>query len=437
MTAAPAAVEGSIVRTLAATLFRTCLDRKITVEDALESDTRAGKLPPRDRALLATILLTAFRHMGEIEAVLKGLLDKPLPRKSGPAGDILFLGVAQLLFLQMPAHAVIDQSVRAAKADRNALHFSGLVNAVLRKVAAGGASLLSGVDTAKLNTPAWLWDRWTAFHGVEAARQIGLAHAARPALDISLKGDPAGWQARLGGVLLPNGQLRLPADHAPVPELAGFQDGGWWIQDAAATIPAALLGDVGGLDILDLCAAPGGKTLQMAAGGARVTAVDVSEARLGRLRSNLARTGLVAEVRVADMLSPELSGQWDAVLLDAPCSATGTIRRHPELPHIRQESQLKELASLQRQMLRKAATLVKPGGRLVYCTCSLEPEEGEFQLRWFRGWNTDFELVPATLPWLPPQAVAPEGWVRTLPFMSLGDAQGMDGFFAVVLRRRA
>lgn len=437
MTAAQDVADAPAVRTLAATLFRTCLDRKITVEDALESDTRAGKLASRDRALLATILLTAFRHMGEIEAVLKELLDKPLPRKSGPAGDILFLGVAQLLFLQMPAHAVIDQSVRAAKNDRNALHFSGLVNAVLRKVAGGGASLLSGLDAAKLNTPAWLWDRWTKFHGAEAAHQIGLAHAARPALDISVKEDVAGWQTRLGGVRLPNGQLRLPPDHVPVPELAGFQEGGWWIQDAAATIPAALLGEVGGLDILDLCAAPGGKTLQLAARGAKVTAVDISDARLGRLRANLARTGLLAEVRVADMLSPELSGQWDAVLLDAPCSATGTIRRHPELPHIRQESQLKELASLQRQMLRKAATLVKPGGRLVYCTCSLEHEEGEFQLRWLRGWNEDFDLVPASLPWLPPQAVAGDGWVRTLPFMGPGDTPGMDGFFVAVLRRKA
>lgn len=437
MTTAPDVVDAPAVRTLAATLFRTCLDRKITVEDAIESDTRAGKLASRDRALLASILLTAFRHRGEIEAVLKGLLDKPLPRKSGPAGDILFLGVAQLLFLQMPAHAVIDQSVRAAKTDRNALHFSGLVNAVLRKVAINGTSLLAGLDAAKLNTPDWLRDRWTAFYGAEAAGLIGVAHSARPALDISVKGDAAGWQSKLGGVLLPNGQLRLPADHAPVVELPGFGEGGWWIQDAAATIPAALLGKVEGLDILDLCAAPGGKTLQMAAGGAAVTAVDISEARLGRLRANLARTGLSAEIKVEDMLSPALSGAWDAVLLDAPCSATGTIRRHPELPHMREEAQLKDLASLQRQMLRKAATLVKPGGRLVYCTCSLEPEEGEFQLRWFRGWNDDFEVVPASLGWLPPEAVTAGGFVRTLPFMELGGARGVDGFFAVVLRRRA
>lgn len=436
MTVTPQEAEGHGLRALAADLFRKCLDRKATVEDVIDGDPRAAKLSPRDRALLAGILLTAFRHLGEIEAVLGGLLSKPLPRKSGAAGDILILGVAQLLFLRMPAHAVIDESVRAAKADRNALHFSGLVNAVLRKVAAAGDGLCERLDAAKLNTPGWLWDRWTAAYGAEAARLIGLAHATRPALDLSLKDEPGPGLGGLGGDLLPNGQIRLPADHAPVPELPGFRDGAWWIQDAAATIPAALLGDVKGLEILDLCAAPGGKTLQLAAKGARVTAVDISEARLSRLRANLARMGLAAGVRAVDMLSPDLSGEWDAVLLDAPCSATGTIRRHPELPHIRQEAQIHELTRLQRQMLRKAASLVKPGGRLVYCTCSLEPDEGEAQLRWLLGWNADFEIIPAALPWLPADAVRADGAVRTLPFMKIGGSEGMDGFFAVALRRR-
>lgn len=432
----PMEVQGSEVRTISARLFRECLERKITAEEAMSRDERAARLSARDRALVANILLTTFRHRGEIDAVLKKLLDKPLPRKSGAASDILALGVAQLLFLEMPAHAVIDASVRAAKADRNALHFSGLVNAVLRKVAAAGTSLLEGLDAARLNTPDWLWKRWTRTYGAEATRLIAISHASRPALDISVKNDPAAWANVLGGALLPNGQLRLPVGHKPVPELSGFEVGGWWIQDAAATIPVHLLCDVGGLRVLDLCAAPGGKTLQMAAMGARVTAVDISEARLGRLRTNLARTGLEADVVVGDILSGSLTGEWDAVLLDAPCSATGTIRRHPELPHLRQESQISELASLQRSMLRKAATLVRPGGKLVYCTCSLEPEEGEAQVKWFLGWDNEFEMLPTALPWLPPEAVSAEGWVRTLPFMSLGEAQGLDGFFAVVLRRK-
>ena len=350
----PLASPGADVRLLAVRLYRICLERRITVEDAIEKEPRAAMFVTRDRGLLASILLTSFRHMGEIAAVLKKFLERPLPRKSGHAMDILVLGAAQLLFLCMPAHAVIDLSVRAAKEDRNALHFAGLVNAVLRKVAAGGAALLMDVNGSKLNTPVWLWDRWTKFYGDEAAQLIGLAHGKRPALDISVKGEPEYWRDSLGATFLPNGQLRLSPEHAPVPELPGFSEGRWWIQDAAATIPVDLLGELRGLSVLDLCAAPGGKTMQMAARGARVTAVDSSEPRLALLRANLSRTGLKAEMRLEDMLSDRLSGEWDAVVLDAPCSATGTIRRHPELPHLRQESQISEFASLQRQMLRKA-----------------------------------------------------------------------------------
>jgi 16S rRNA (cytosine967-C5)-methyltransferase len=242
MTDPSSAAPGADVRSIAVALYRSCLDRKITVEEAVEGDTRARNLPARDRALLANILLTCFRHKGESEAVLNRLLDKPLPRKSGATMDILILGVAQLLFLDMPPHAVIDLSVRAAKEDRNALHFAGVVNAVLRKVAASGSSLLEGVDAGKLNTPGWLWDRWTTAYGGEAARLIGLAHASRPALDISVKDRREHWQEVLGATPVPNGQLRLPADHAPVPELQGFRDGAWWVQDAAATIPVDLLG---------------------------------------------------------------------------------------------------------------------------------------------------------------------------------------------------
>jgi len=432
------AAQGPEVRALAVILFRTCLSRKITVEEAMDGDARVGQLSPRDRGLLATILLTAFRHLGEIEVVLARLLDRPLPRKSGAAPDILRLGIAQLLFLDMPPHAVIDLSVRAAKADRNATHFSGLINAVLRKVSAGGAPLLEDVDAPRANTPDWLWTRWTQNHGAGSARRIAGAHAARPPLDLSFRpGAAADWCSKLECVLLPNGQVRLAAGHVPVPELPGFAEGAWWVQDAAATIPASLLGDVRGQRVLDLCAAPGGKTLQLAAAGAEVTALDISESRLQRLRQSLARTGLTAEIRVGDVLADTLQGEWDAVLLDAPCSATGTIRRHPELPYRKEESQIAELAKLQSRLLRKAATLVRPGGSLVYCTCSLEPEEGEEQVKGFLATRPAFEIVPPAAPWIPVEALMPEDWVRTLPFMRLGSAEGMDGFFAACLRRRA
>lgn len=437
MSSAVQDVQGLEVRRLAVALFRGCLDRKQTVEDAVEASARASALEPRDRAFLLSLLLTTFRHKGEIEAVLGKLLAKPLPRKSGPAADILMLGAAQLLYLGMAPHAVIDLSVRAAKADRNALHFSGLINAVLRKVSSGGRGLLEDIDAPRLNTPGWLWERWVKAYGADTAVRIARAHAEKPALDLSFKGEPASWAKAIGGSVLPNGQLRLPPDHAAVPDLPGFTEGAWWVQDAAARIPVSLLGDLNGKSTLDLCAAPGGKTLQMAALGAAVTAVDISEPRLRRLRDNLSRTGLSAEIRVADVLSPELSGEWDAVVLDAPCSATGTIRRHPELPYLKGPKQIRELSGLQRLMLNKAAGLVRPGGVLVYCTCSLEPEEGEVQVRKFLAGHEEFEIIAPPAVGLPADALRPEGWVRTLPFMGYCDEAGMDGFFAVSMRRRA
>lgn len=437
MTVPASSAQGVDVRRIAATLLRSCLDRRLTVEDAIGSSAAAGELVPRDRALLSTLLLTTFRHRGEIDAILTRFLDRPLPRKSGAAREILELGVAQLVFLGMAPHAVIDVAVRSAKADRNALHFSGLVNAVLRKVSTGGEQLREGLDAARLNTPDWLWQRWSAHYGEATARRIASAHVERPGLDISFRDGATVWKAALGGEVLPNGQARLAAGHAPVPELPGFAEGAWWIQDAAARIPALLMGDLAGRRVLDLCAAPGGKTLQMAAMGAHVTAVDLSEPRLRRLRDNLARTGLAADIIVDDVLAGSLQGEWDAVLLDAPCSATGTIRRHPELPYLKDAGQIKELAGLQRRMLRRAAQFVKPGGTLVYCTCSLEPEEGEAQLRSFLSREESFEIIAPDPGSLPEGALQPEGWVRTLPFMQYGGAQGMDGFFAVALRRRA
>ena len=435
MTSPALETQGLTTRTLAADLLRTCLDRKLTVEEAMSSSHDVQRLDARDRAFLSTLLLTSFRHGGEIDAILARLVDRPLPRKSGSARSILILGVTQLLFLDMAPHAVIDLAVRSAKADRNALHFSGLINAVLRKVSSGGQALRDGLDAPRLNTPEWLWLRWVKSYGEDTARQIAVANAERPSLDLSFKANATDWQEALGGEPLPNGQLRLPAGHVPVPELAGFAEGEWWIQDAAATISARLGGDVRGKSVLDLCAAPGGKTLQFAAMGARVTALDLSEVRLRRLRENLERTGLEASVLVEDALSPELTGAWDVVMLDAPCSATGTIRRHPELPYLKDETQVKELAGLQRRLLRKAGQLVTPGGILIYCTCSLEPEEGEMRVRGFLADNPDFTIFPATGDWLPQGAVQTEGWVRTLPFMSYGTSRGMDGFFAVALRR--
>lgn len=428
---------GFEVRRLAAECFDRVLRENRTIDDVLGSEGQLASLEPRDRGFLYALLLTCFRHLGEIDSVLAAHLAKPLPRKSGRAPSILRLAVTQLLFLDVSPHAVIDLAVRTAKADRNATHFSGLVNAVLRKVAAGGKQFLGGVDSTRINTPDWLWDRWTKTYGESASRSLALIHQQEPCLDLSVKADPAQWAERLGALVLPTGSLRLQGSHVAVPDLPGFTEGAWWVQDAAAAIPALLFGDVQEKTVLDLCAAPGGKTLQLCAAGAAVTAVDQSPERLQRLRENLLRCGYDPRVETADVLSLSLAGSFDAVLLDAPCSATGTIRRHPELPYIKSPQQLGELRSLQGKMLRKAAEFVRPGGTLLYCTCSLEPEEGEIQIKRFLKAVPEFAIQAPPIGLLPSEFISNEGWVRILPHHRLGPAEGLDGFFAVALSRQS
>ena len=433
---AVAAPKGLEVRQLAARLVERIVRDGVTIEESLRTASGITQLEQRDRSFLHVLLLTVFRHLGEIEWVLKSHLAKPLPRKSGPANFILWVSTAELLFLGVPAHAAIDQAVRTARSDRNATHFSGLINAVLRKIAAQGKSALGKYDGPPLNSPGWLWSRWCQNYGAGYARKIDAAHRLEPFLDISVKSGPDLWAERLGGMALPTGSVRLNADHAAVTELPGFSDGAWWVQDAAAALPARLLGDVGGKEILDLCAAPGGKTMQLIAAGAKVTTVDSSAQRLIRLRDNLARTGMSAEIIEADILALGMTKQFDGVLLDAPCSATGTIRRHPELAYLKSESQIFQLAKLQKQMLDCASERVVPGGLLVFCTCSLEPEEGEKQIEEFLARRPEFEVVEPDIAGLPGEFVMPDGWIRTLPFMKIGSSEGLDGFFAVALRRR-
>ena len=426
----------SSARLVAAQAFATVLEQGLTLDEAMDRQSTVHRLEPRDRAFALAIALASFRHKGEIEAAIARHLAKPLPRKSGLAAHLLTTAAAQLLVLGSPAHAVIDEAVRIAKSDRNATHFSGLINAVLRKIAGGPLASLVNADGWKLNTPGWLRSRWEANYGSETARRMIEAQAKEPPLDITVKSDPALWAERLGGIQLPSGTVRLPAPGKPVPELPGFQEGAWWIQDAAAALPVRLLGDVKCQSALDLCAAPGGKTMQLLAGGARVTAVDISGKRLQRLRSNLVRTGFEVDVVEADVLSLDLPAVFDVVVLDTPCSATGTIRRHPELPYLRNAGALPELAAQQTRMLQVAAARVAAGGRLLYCTCSLEPEEGENQIRHFLTGTPEFRLEPPEGIALPGGALTSEGWVRLRPDMNWGEAEGLDGFFIAILRRR-
>lgn len=429
----PAPVPGLAARALATAAIDGVLSRGEALEEAFEG----ARLEPRDLGLARMIAGVSMRRYGSIGHLLEGLMAKGMPRKSGPLEAILITAAAQILFLDVPDHAAVDLAVRLARADDRAQAFSGLANAVLRKLAAEKAERLAAVP-ADADTPSWLMGRWRRAYGEDRAHAITAAQRTEPALDLSVKADAAGWAARLGGRVLPTGSVRL-AGHGAIPALEGFGEGAWWVQDAAAALPARLLGPVAGLAVADLCAAPGGKTAQLAAAGAAVTAVDRSEVRLTRLADNLKRLGLQAEIVAADLLAWP-GGTFDAVLLDAPCSATGTIRRHPDVAWAKAAHDIAALADLQRRMLAKAAGMVKPGGLLVYCTCSLEPEEGEEQVAAFLARNPAFQRVPVTAAEIGglAEAVTPAGDLRTLPSL-LPDPDpamaGLDGFFAARLRR--
>jgi 16S rRNA (cytosine967-C5)-methyltransferase len=380
---------------------------------------------------------SSLRHGGEIKTILSKFLAKPLPRSSGMAVDILTIATAQLLFMDVGPHAAIDLSVDLAKQDKKAQHFSGLINAVLRKVSTDGKKALASLDSPRLNTPDWLWEQWVAAYDEKTAGAIAAAHLSEAPLDISVKDKAEYWAGQLEGDLLPTGTIRLKSTDKNLQDLPGFSTGEWWVQDAASALPVKLLGDIKGQSVLDLCAAPGGKTAQLASAGAVVTAVDDSVSRMSRLRENLARLKFPATTLIADVLSLPTDTLYDNVLLDAPCSATGTIRRHPDLVYLKSPQQLGNLVSLQQKMLERAASLVRPGGRLIYCTCSLSPLEGERQVFKFLRAHENFALSPIMPEDLAQQRqfITPAGLMRCLPSMAIGNSSGLDGFFAARLMR--
>lgn len=400
------------------------------LDDALDA---MPALPERDRAFARLIAATVLRRMGELDAALASCLAKPLPARAHCTQNVLRMGAAQLLILGTPAHAAVGATVDAAHRRLPRPHV-GLVNAVLRRVAREGAALLPG-DAIALNTPKWLWRSWSQHYGAEICRAIALAHQREAPLDLSVKDGAAAWAARLGGRLLPTGTVRLE-DAGPVPRLDGFDAGAWWVQDAAAALPAKLLGEVRGKRIIDLCAAPGGKTAQLAAAGAQVIAIERSPERLARLRDNLKRLGLAAETIAANAATWRPSQPADAVLLDAPCSATGTIRRHPDIPHLKSPRDVTDAANTQRALLDAAFAMVKPGGLLVYAVCSLQPEEGEAQIEAFlgRGMPARRQAITASEVGGIREFVTRAGDLRTLP-CQLEEMGGLDGFYAARLER--
>lgn len=374
-----------------------------------------------------------LRRLGGLDAVLAQFLDRPLPETAAHGRAMLRIGAAQLLLMQTPPHAAVGETVEAANALRKSAGFAKLINAVLRKVARDGAPLLAAQPPGA-DLPAWLFTRWRATYGEATAAAIAQALQTEASLDVSVKGGAAEWARQLGGAVTPTGSVRLP-EGGGVDQLAGFAEGEWWVQDAAAALPARLLGDVRGKTVLDLCAAPGGKTLQLAAAGARVTAVDRSSERLERLRENLARTNLEATVVARDALTLKIKEPFDAVLLDAPCTSTGTLRRHPDVAWLRRPSDVQTLAELQGRLLAHAATMVKPGGTLVYAVCSLEPEEGPAIAAqalksdsWARAPIACGDIEGAD------EFITPDGDLRTLP-SHWSEIGGLDGFYALRLVR--
>ena len=390
-----------------------------------------ARLDGRDRAFARLLVTTTLRRLGQIDALLAQFM-RARP-KAIRVHNLLRLGAAQLLFLDTPAHAAVAETVALASAPH--AFAKALVNAVLRRVAREGKERLAGQDAARLNTPDWLWRSWTAAYGEPVARAVAEAHLAEPPLDLSVKADPEGWAARLGGERLYGNTVRRAAGGA-IEDLPGYDAGAWWVQDAAAALPARLLGDVHGRTVIDLCAAPGGKTAQLAAAGADVTAIELSDRRAGRLRSNLARLQLEAQVEIADALAWRPPRPVSHVLLDAPCTATGTIRRHPDIAWHKTPADVARMATLQQQLLEAAVAMLAPGGVLVYASCSLQPEEGPHVIEQALVAGLPLARLPIEASELDGLAVdlTRAGDLRTLP-CHLPGRGGLDGFFIARLRR--
>ncbi len=405
-------------RSAALALVTAVLERHRALEEALDALPAAEA---RDRAAAHRIAAAVLRRLGSLDAVLEPLLRRDPPPE---VRNALRIGAAELLLLDTPPHAAVASCV-----DLVPRPFAGLVNAVLRRVAAEGAATLEELDGERLDTPGWLWSAWHTAYG-PAVRAIARAHRLPAPLDLSLR---PGTAPPEGALMLPTGTARYPAG-TRIAEIAAFAAGDAWAQDAAAALPARLLGAAAGQRVADLCAAPGGKTAQLAAAGAEVVAVERDAHRIGRLRENLTRLRLAAEVVQADAAAWNPGAQFDAVLLDAPCSATGTIRRHPDVPHLKRPGDVPTLAGLQATLIQAAAKLLRPGGRLVFATCSLQPEEGEAQARAaFASGLAPEPVRPDELPGLD-SALTPEGWVRTRPDL-WPEQGGLDGFFVARFRK--
>jgi 16S rRNA (cytosine967-C5)-methyltransferase len=410
-----------------------CLRGKRPLDTALDKTVKA--LSSRDAGFARAIANETMRRFGQLDDVLRRFVPRrPAPHKAGPTLEILLAGICELLFLRVPAHAAVDGANRLAAADSKAIHFKPLINAALRRVAREGAAVLPEQDEARLNTADWLWTRWLDAYGEETTRAIARVHLQTPPLDLVYRDTPKNTPHE-SATELPGGMIRL-ANVGSVEALPGFSEGEFWVQDFAASLPARLFGEIRGQSAVDLCAAPGGKTAQLCLMGTRVTAVERDEERMARLSENLTRLGFDPERVLRDARDFEPQTLADCVLLDAPCSATGTIRRNPELPWIKSAADVAACADAAAELMESAAAMVKVGGLLVFAVCSLEREEGPEQVVHFLRRHREFErlsVAPAEVFGLA-ECVDADGDIRTLP-CHLADSGGMDGFYAARLRR--
>lgn len=427
---------GLAARVAATRILAAVLEKKTSLDGMLDSENgnpvyRALSLA--DRALVRAIVNSALRHLPRIEAALSMLLDGPLPQGARSLHHVLVVGAAQVLHLDVPDHSAVDLAVEQAHRDPRNRRFAKLVNAVLRRLGREKAEIEKAIAGVPV-LPDWFYARLVSAYGDEVAKRISEAQLTPSSIDLTVKTDPAVWAEKLGGTVLPNGSVRLGEFEGQIPALEGFAEGAWWVQDLAASMPVKLMGDISGKRVADLCAAPGGKTAQLALAGAKVTALDQSGNRLRRLRENLDRLGLHAETVEANMLKYQPEQLFDAVLLDAPCSSTGTLRKHPDVCWTKDENDIAKLAALQGQMLRHALTLVGAGGIVVFSNCSLDPSEGEAMIAQVLAENPDFERVAVRKDDWPGMeaAVTAEGDLRTTPNMF----GGIDGFFSSVLRKK-
>lgn len=397
------------------------------------------ELDDRDRSLVRAILGAALRNRGTIEAAIARMIDRPLPENAIALRHLLHVAAAQILYLDLPDRAAVDLAVTAANNDPRNRRFASMVNAVLRRLSREKADFVA--DDSIGNVPGWFEEILISAYGKDKAKAILDIQAKEPPIDLTVKGDAEGWAQRLGGIALPTGSVRLAGIDGALTALPGFAEGEWWVQDTAASLPARLFGDIRGKHVADLCAAPGGKTAQLAYAGANVTALDLSANRLKRLRSNLERLQLSAETVEANLSAYIPAEPFDAILLDAPCSSTGTVRRHPDVPWTKTPEDVRKLAHLQAKLLDHAVTIVRPGGIVVFSNCSLDPLEGEHVARELLAKNPAVECVPVTADEIGGLAglISPEGFVRSTPADLPHEnpaLSGMDGFFAARFRRK-